>query len=487
MTVRHAFACQASRTVGQRCVVPAWLGFNHGSAFFLMATAEQPSILKITWLTDNPVWVEQWSMTETRLQLANQLIQEQLDAGHIRPSVSLWNTPIFVIPKKSGEWRLLHDLRKVNEQMQTMGALQPGLPAPTMIPQGWSIIVIDLKDCFFTILLHPQDTQRFAFTVPPINRVAPTKRYEWIVLPQGMRNSPCWLITDAQICPEKVNLHDSTTTLHDAQKLLGDLQWVRTIIGITNDDLLPFLPWLQGSDANSSRVCTPEQQKTLMHPKCQVMTRTDAFAALIRKGRDRIVEINGKEPADISIPVKDEDLEWLLRHSVALQEVLLGFAVMGVPVEIKTDNGPAYVGQRVAKFMQKWGVKHTTGIPHSPTGQAIVERVNHTLKEYLAKQKQTDDIDVVSRLSKVLFTLNYLCLAEGREEPAVVIHHHAVKEGRPQAIPGLYVYYKNMRTDAGPVWVPSRFTRACPLARIPSDRPDDNDLPGTPSDDSEPN
>ncbi|NXI22514.1 IGEB protein, partial [Sterrhoptilus dennistouni] len=82
-------------------------------------------------------------------------------------------------------------------------------------------------------------------------------------------------------------------------------------------------------------------------------------------------------------------------------------------------------------------VKHTTRIPHSPTGQAIVERANRTLKEYLAKQKHTDDTDVVSRLSKALFTLNYLCSEEGREEPAVVIHHHAVKEGRTQAIPGL--------------------------------------------------
>ncbi|NXC23306.1 POK19 protein, partial [Corythaeola cristata] len=91
-------------------------------------------------------------------------------------------------------------------------------------------------------------------------------------------------------------------------------------------------------------------------------------------------------------------------------------------------------------------VKHTTGIPHSPTGQAIVERANRTLKEYLAKQKQNDEIDVTNRLSKVLFTLNYLCLSKGREEPAAVIHHHAVKEGKPQAIPGLYVYHKNMRT-----------------------------------------
>ncbi|NXM98683.1 IGEB protein, partial [Sylvia borin] len=82
-------------------------------------------------------------------------------------------------------------------------------------------------------------------------------------------------------------------------------------------------------------------------------------------------------------------------------------------------------------------LKHATGIPHSPTGQAIVERASRTLKEYLAKQKRNYELDLSSRLSKVLFTFNYLCLAEGREEPAVVIHHQAVKEGRPQAIPGL--------------------------------------------------
>ncbi|TRZ06246.1 hypothetical protein HGM15179_020862 [Zosterops borbonicus] len=44
-----------------------------------------------------------------------------------------------------------------------------------------------------------------------------------------------------------------------------------------------------------------------VQPKSHLMRRTDAFAALIRKGRDRIVEIDRKEPADISIPARDED------------------------------------------------------------------------------------------------------------------------------------------------------------------------------------
>ncbi|NXL26686.1 POK18 protein, partial [Setophaga kirtlandii] len=54
------------------------------------------------------------------------------------------------------------------------------------------------------------------------------------------------------------------------------------------------------------------------------------------------------------------------------------FEVMGVPAQIKTDNGPAYVGKKVEKFLQLWGIKHVTGIPHSPTGQVIIERANST-------------------------------------------------------------------------------------------------------------
>ncbi|KFO98699.1 hypothetical protein N300_00923, partial [Calypte anna] len=61
------------------------------------------------------------------------------------------------------------------------------------------------------------------------------------------------------------------------------------------------------------------------------------------------------------------------------------FAVMGVPRTIKTDNGPAYVSTGMQQGCQQWGITHVTGIPHSPTGQAVVERANQTLKQYLSK------------------------------------------------------------------------------------------------------
>lgn len=71
-----------------------------------------------------------------------------------------------------------------------MGALQPGLPLPMAIPQGTFKIIIDLKNCFYTIPLTPQDCQRFAFSVPSTNYEAPMQRYQWLVLPQWMANRP---------------------------------------------------------------------------------------------------------------------------------------------------------------------------------------------------------------------------------------------------------------------------------------------------------
>ncbi|KFP92421.1 hypothetical protein N311_00597, partial [Apaloderma vittatum] len=66
-----------------------------------------------------------------------------------------------------------------------------------------------------------------------------------------------------------------------------------------------------------------------------------------------------------------------------IRHLLSCFAAMGTPKQIKTDNSPAYSSQRVRDFLTTWGIKHITGIPHSPTGQAIVERAHRTLKAYL--------------------------------------------------------------------------------------------------------
>nr|pir pol polyprotein - Chinese hamster intracisternal A-particle CHIAP34 [Chinese hamster Intracisternal A-particle CHIAP34] len=144
----------------------------------------------IPWNTEDPVWVSQWPLSSEKLEVVTRLIQEQEQLGHLESSTSPWNSPIFIIKKKSGKWRLLHDLRAINNQMRPLGPVQRGLPLLSALPQNWKLIIIDIKDCFFSIPLFPRDRQRFAFTVPSLNHMEPDKRYQWRVLPQGMANSP---------------------------------------------------------------------------------------------------------------------------------------------------------------------------------------------------------------------------------------------------------------------------------------------------------
>ena len=54
------------------------------------------------------------------------------------------------LKKKSKKWKMLTDLQKVNKCIKPMGTLQLGLSSPALIPQNWSLMVLNLKDrCFF--------------------------------------------------------------------------------------------------------------------------------------------------------------------------------------------------------------------------------------------------------------------------------------------------------------------------------------------------
>ena len=68
--------------------------------------------------------------------------------------------------------KMLQDLRAINATMEDMGVLQSGLPSPVAVPFQYSVIVIDIQDCFFTIPLADQDCKRFAFSLPSANFTA---------------------------------------------------------------------------------------------------------------------------------------------------------------------------------------------------------------------------------------------------------------------------------------------------------------------------
>lgn len=101
----------------------------------------------------------------------------------------------------------------------------------------------------------------------------------------------------------------------------------------------------------------------------------------------------------------------------ATQHWLCAFTMMGVPQWIKTNNGPAYTPHKTQEFFHTWGIKHVTGIAHSPTGRATVERAHYTLKNMLQKQKRGNPIVMLpqGQLDKTTYILNFLNLSTRRD------------------------------------------------------------------------
>ncbi|NXB64108.1 IGEB protein, partial [Struthidea cinerea] len=70
-------------------------------------------------------------------------------------------------------------------------------------------------------------------------------------------------------------------------------------------------------------------------------------------------------------------------------------------------------------------ISHITGILHSPTGQALVERAHQTIKRMLLQQKGGVEIETPAvRLARALFTLNFLNGSDKEPDPPVQCHFH---------------------------------------------------------------
>ncbi|NXD60352.1 POK18 protein, partial [Corvus moneduloides] len=61
-----------------------------------------------------------------------------------------------------------------------------------------------------------------------------------------------WRITESSIHPQKLTIHTDIRTLHNAQKLMGDLQWLRPVVGFPNEWLNKLRPLLRGTNPAQS-------------------------------------------------------------------------------------------------------------------------------------------------------------------------------------------------------------------------------------------
>lgn len=140
-----------------------------------------------------PIHVKSYRFPEVHKDEVEKQIKRMLDQNIIRPSMSPWNAPVWVVPKKldaSGKqkWRIVIDYRRLNDI--TVSEVYP-LPLITDILDqlGHSkyFSTLDLASGFHQICLIPKDTEKTGFSVTT-NGIS--GHFEFTRMPFGLKNAP---------------------------------------------------------------------------------------------------------------------------------------------------------------------------------------------------------------------------------------------------------------------------------------------------------
>ena len=111
-------------------------------------------------------------------------VEDLLSVGAIKSSYSPWRSQIVMVSKKTGEWRMCIDYRKLNEV-----TVPDSYPLPVIedlldkLGGVEHVITLDLKAGFHQIRMKKEDAHKTAFATP-------TGLYEWNVMPFGLINAP---------------------------------------------------------------------------------------------------------------------------------------------------------------------------------------------------------------------------------------------------------------------------------------------------------
>ena len=134
--------------------------------------------------SDKPVCVPQYPLPRAARDAVKERVQEFLDAGIIKPSKSGYNSPVWMVPKKDGKWRLCVDFREVNKLM-----IHDPFPLPKideMVEEFHGSEYLSTGDLFwgfYHVKVKEEDTHKLAFTTD-------VGRFEFIHMPMGLKIAP---------------------------------------------------------------------------------------------------------------------------------------------------------------------------------------------------------------------------------------------------------------------------------------------------------
>ena len=130
-----------------------------------------------------PISRTPYRMAPTELKELKTQLQELLDKGFIRPSVSPWGAPILFVKKKDGTLRMCIDYRQINKVTVKNKYPLPGIEDLFDQLRGASVFSkIDLRSGYYQLRVKEVDVPKIAFRTR-------YGHYEFLVMPFGLTNA----------------------------------------------------------------------------------------------------------------------------------------------------------------------------------------------------------------------------------------------------------------------------------------------------------
>ncbi|RMC16703.1 hypothetical protein DUI87_06643 [Hirundo rustica rustica] len=122
---------------------------------------------------EDPIRIKQYPIPLEGRRGLKPIIEDLINKGILEPCMSRHNTPVLAIKMTDGSYRLVQDLRAINERTKTQFPVvaNPYTLLNRVSPEDTQYSVIDLKDAFWTCPLAEGSRDFFAFqwkTLTPI-------------------------------------------------------------------------------------------------------------------------------------------------------------------------------------------------------------------------------------------------------------------------------------------------------------------------------